>query len=209
MNDAESEFPELKLYLGFETWSIRFVVVLGFSLLLLGSLSWLVYLIFTTQVSEEWGFELFLGLLVVVCWSFVLRKAIRGFSRLDNYLRLNQSGLTCVNFGISTFWAWNEINGFLGIRLRWTLVGIWVHLKGSKAQPFISFRLPQPTNLEPYVVLGQTDSSLKNVLNRWLERYGSPEPEFLKTQDENAQWFRLEDRINRFFGISSSDHNQQ
>ncbi len=205
MNDGVPEFPELRLYLGFETMSTRFVVTAGYSLLLLGLVIWLVFLILKTQVSDQWGFELFLGLLVIVCWYFVVRKVIRGFWKHDNYLQLSQNGLKCVNFGIGTFWAWNEINGFSEIRARQHLVGIWVHLKGSKVQVPPSFRLPPPTQLEPYVVEGQADSRLRHVLNQWLEHYGAPELEFLKTHDQNAQWFRLGDRINQLFGIPSND----
>jgi hypothetical protein len=192
-------FPEVTFYLGLGTRINRIAELFGGLLLVTVLLMWLVGIGTTSQLFFGWGFKLLLLVSIISLGYFALFKKIRGLSRQDNYLDLNENGLKCVNYGKTTFWAWNDIEGCVTYDSNRSS-GTYVYLKA------VNSKSPSVQVLASYAVGAQGYWDLGGVLNDWLKRYGAPDPEFLMKKN-SALWLRLGVRINRLFGISNDNRD--
>jgi hypothetical protein len=209
--DRSPGFPELRLYLSLNAWTSR-VAAVGAYLLLIAIATLFLAGVFQTPPATWpiaiWGWAWVLGWVLVIfaCVFLGLPKYARGFSRRDNYIHLNPDGLKVVWFGKITFWAWSEINGFITLTGR--SVRRYVYLKGEKPGQGVYIPTP-PQILETYAVGAHGYSDQSDLLNDWLERYGSPEPGFSFLASENAMWVRFGKRINTFFGVPDRDETNR
>ncbi len=198
-------FPELTLYLslGSLLWrAFLLVSMLGITAMW----AWLMILSFN---ASEPAFGLIFVPPMLLFAYFGVFKTASGFSRRNNHLHLDERGLEVVAYGKKTFWAWEEINGFLsGVGRGRARYVTEVVLKGARPLPPVSYRSSIPEQLEPYAIGAHGYQYPRDLFNAWLERYGSPEPAFLDAHDGNITWLHQGARINRFFGVPTGDRGE-